>query len=118
MKNSIYSAVFGVGVVLAMPSTLLAEQIDHSKMDQSETDKASKKQATGRGVINSIADDKKSMNITHEPMPELGWPEMTMDLPVTKKVDITQAKKGATVDFTIKLGRDKKYRIIKIAPAE
>ncbi len=41
---------------------------------------------------------------------------MTMDLLVTKRVDLTPIKAGDKVDFKLKLGRDKTYRIIEINP--
>lgn len=75
-------------------------------------------EAEGVGVVNSVDPDKNMINITHEPMPALGWPEMTMDLPATKHVDLSGVKPGSKVDFKIKLGRDKKYRVIEIAPAK
>ena len=72
--------------------------------------------APGIGVIHSIDTANRMINLTHEPMPELGWPIMTMDLPATKRVDLSDLKAGDEVNFKLKLGRDKRYRIIEIAP--
>ncbi len=99
------------------------KQDDHSKMDHSGHGGMSNMQAkevapgteaAGTGVINSIDAGKKQVNLTHEPMPDLGWPTMTMDLPVTSKVALDAVKPGDKVDFRLKLGRDKVYRVIEM----
>ncbi len=41
---------------------------------------------------------------------------MTMELPATSKVALDVIKPGDKVDFRLKLGRDKVYRIIEISP--
>lgn len=89
------------------------EKMDHGSMKHGMSGKEA---AAGTGVIHSIDADKRVINLTHEPMPDLGWPTMTMDLPATKRVDLSGLKEGDKVDFKLKLGRDKKYRIIEIAP--
>ncbi len=91
--------------------------IDHNAMDRSETisDRA---QASGVGVVHELDADKRMVNLTHEPMPELGWPTMTMDLAVTKRVDLSEVKAGDKVKFKVKLGLDNKYRITDLETAE
>jgi len=101
-------------------------QMDHSKMNHEHMAhgamhneaKSGVTEASGTGVINSIDAAKKQINIKHDPMPELGWPEMTMDLAVTNKVDLTKIKSGDKVTFRVKLGRDKAYRITEIEAAK
>ncbi len=106
------------GPVFAQDAGMEHKEMDHSEMDHSKMQEPGKTQATGTGVINTVDIDKKSINITHEPMPELGWPTMTMDLDVTKKVDLSPVKEGDKVNFKLKLGRDKKYRVIEIKPSQ
>ncbi len=87
---------------------------DHSSMKApKDTD-----QAEALGVINSVDADKRSVNVTHEPVEALGWPKMTMDLPVTRRVDLSAVKTGAKVRFKLKQGRDKQFRIISVENAE
>ena len=68
--------------------------------------------------VNSVDAAKGVVNITHEPMPAIGWPTMTMDMPVTKRVDLSTVKTGDKVDFKVKLGRDKQYRVTEIEAAK
>lgn len=110
-------AVFtALGSNVALSQKMDHSKMDHSKMDHSEMGMTQKSEAVGKGVINSVDVDANMINITHEPMSELGWPQMTMDLPVTRKVDLEKIKDGDNVSFTMKLGRDKKYRVINLTP--
>lgn len=77
--------------------------------------------ATGvkaKAVIHKVDTDKGMVNVTHDPVPELNWPQMTMDLPVTKRVDLSKIKAGDKVTITLKQGVDKQYRVMDIAPAK
>lgn len=102
------------------------KEMDHSQMDDGSMNHGDMKmvdvkpgtEAAGVGVLNSIDAEKGMVNLTHEPMPELGWPTMTMDLPVTKRVELGGMKAGDRIDFKLKLGRDKQYRVIEMAPAK
>lgn len=71
-------------------------------------------QVMGVGIIHRISKLNKMVNLTHEPIPALNWPEMTMDLPVADSVDLGALKKGEKVKFHLELGADKKYVITNI----
>ncbi|PCJ96375.1 MAG: hypothetical protein COA45_11265 [Zetaproteobacteria bacterium] len=68
----------------------------------------------GKGVVQKIIISERKINITHDPIPELNWPEMTMDLDVVDTVDIKSLVPREMIKFKIELGEDKVYRIIKI----
>lgn len=101
------------GVLISSPA--VADKNHHH--EEMKTVKAHK-QAKVKGVINKIDPSNKLLNVTHEPVKELGWPKMTMDLPVTSKVDLSQLNIGDSVHFILKQGRDKKFRIIKVMKAK
>ena len=75
-------------------------------------------EASAEGVLNAIDPDAGSVNITHPPMPEINWPEMTMDIPVTGTVDLSGFSEGDTVRFTVRRGRDDVFRIVDMTPVE
>ena len=77
---------------------------------------AAANEATASAVINSIDVEGGKINVTHEPIAAIGWPKMTMDLPVTKRVDLASVKPGSNVKIKLKLGRDKQYRVVEIMP--
>ena len=85
--------------------------MDHSGMEHGD-------QVMGIGVIHRVSKLNKMVNLTHEPIPALNWPEMTMDLPVADSVDLTSLQTGQKVKFHLKLGADKKYVITSIMKEE
>lgn len=108
-----YTSILALALsAFLIPHSAHTEEMDHGQMHQGD-----KSEAIGKAVINAVDRDAHSVNLTHEPMPEFGWPKMTMDLPVTRKVDLSATKAGDQVVFTVKLGRDKKFRIIQLSPA-
>lgn len=92
---------------------------DKMKMDHSMM-KAPKGngEAAATGVINAVDAGKNTINVTHDPVAALGWPKMTMDLPVTRRVDLDGVKKGQKVQFMLKKGRDNVFRVTEIKPAK
>lgn len=75
-------------------------------------------EASAEGVLNAVDQGAASVNITHPPMPEINWPEMTMDVPVSGTVDLSGFSEGDAVRFTVRRGRDDVFRIVAMAPAE
>lgn len=87
-------------------------EVDHSKMDHKM--EGHDAQIMGIGVIHRVSKLNRMVNLTHEPIPALKWPEMTMDLPVAKSVDLDSIKTGEEVKFHLEFGEDKKYIITQI----
>lgn len=117
MSKTISTAGLVAAIVLAFASPVTAkdDKMDHSKMGHGAMQApASDGEATAVGVINSIDADGGKVNVTHEPVKELGWPTMTMDLAVAKRVDLSTIKPGSNVTFKLKLGRDNQYRITEM----
>ena len=44
--------------------------------------------AHGTGTVNSVDPAQHKVNLSHSPIPEIGWPAMTMDFPVAPSVDL------------------------------
>jgi Cu/Ag efflux protein CusF len=73
--------------------------------------------AHGTGTVNSVDPAQHKVNISHQPIPEIGWPAMTMEFPVTPSIDLNAIKPGTRVNFTIEQGQGGMYEIKAIAPA-
>lgn len=71
----------------------------------------------GTGIVNSVDPAGHKVNLSHQPIPELGWPAMTMDFGVAPAVDLRAITPGARVNFTIEKGQGGIYEIKAIAPA-
>jgi Cu/Ag efflux protein CusF len=73
--------------------------------------------AHGSGTVNSVDPAHYKVNVSHDPIPEIGWPAMTMDFPVAPSVDLRALKPGTRVNFTIEKGQSGMYEIRAISPA-
>jgi Cu/Ag efflux protein CusF len=73
--------------------------------------------AHGTGTVNSVDPAQHKVNMSHNPIPEIGFPAMTMDFPVAASVDLSAIKPGMRVHFTIEQGRGGMYEIRSAAPA-
>ncbi|MBJ3761506.1 efflux RND transporter periplasmic adaptor subunit [Maribius pontilimi] len=68
--------------------------------------------ATGTGVVEAVTPDGK-LAMRHEPIPELGWPAMEMDMPVAG-FDPQTAPVGQTVQFDLSKGDDGMFVIVAV----
>jgi Cu/Ag efflux protein CusF len=73
--------------------------------------------AHGIGTVNSVDPAQHRVNLSHSPIPELGWPAMTMDFPVAASVDLNPIRPGTRVNFTIEQGQGGTYEIKAITSA-
>jgi len=73
--------------------------------------------AHGTGTINSVDPAQHKVNLSHNPIPDIGWPAMTMDFPVAPSVDLKAIKPGSRVNFTIEQGQGGMYEIKAMTPA-
>lgn len=69
------------------------------------------------GVINTVEADSRTLNVTHEPIPELSWPTMTMDFPVAKGVKLEGLQPESWMRFRISEGEDGRYQVDAIESA-
>jgi Cu(I)/Ag(I) efflux system membrane fusion protein len=64
------------------------------------------KKIMGSGVLKVVLPDEHKVNMTHDPIPELGWPDMTMDFKVKPEVDLSAFKAEEKVEFELEEGSD------------
>jgi Cu/Ag efflux protein CusF len=74
--------------------------------------------ASGRGTINKIDSAAGSVNISHEAIPAIKWPAMTMDIKVADKKALSGIKPGQTVTFGLTKDAKTGYVISHIEPAK
>lgn len=75
------------------------------------------KMVTGKGVLRELMPDENKLNMSHEPIEELGWPDMTMDFKVSKDVVLRGLEPGMAIEFD--LVEDKgSYLIMGIRPQD
>jgi Cu(I)/Ag(I) efflux system periplasmic protein CusF len=74
--------------------------------------------AHGTGTVNSVDPAQHKVNLSHNPIPEIGWPAMTMEFPVKPSLDLKTIKPGTHVNFTIEQQPGGMYEIQAISPAK
>jgi len=57
--------------------------------------------ATGRGMVESIDAANSLVTIRHQPIPELGWPAMTMAFKVAQPAMLRGLQRGSRVQFAL-----------------
>jgi Cu(I)/Ag(I) efflux system periplasmic protein CusF len=65
----------------------------------------------GTGTINAVDIERRTVNISHEPIPAIGRPAMTMDMAVAPAVDLESVAPGSQVTFSLSRGADGVYVI-------
>ena len=107
-----------IAVPLALAAALLAgpglAQSDHSGMDHG--DHAAMEGVHAPATVNSIEGD--TVNLTHGPIPEIGWPAMTMDLKLLEGAEVGPVSAGDEAVMMLEKGPDGLYGIRALMPAE
>jgi Cu(I)/Ag(I) efflux system membrane fusion protein len=71
----------------------------------------------GEGTLNRVDAESRTVNLSHGPISELGWPAMTMDFTVDENVSLAAFEAGQPVSFTLR-ETDGGVLIIELDPAE
>ncbi|MFA8386508.1 MAG: efflux RND transporter periplasmic adaptor subunit [Pelagibaca sp.] len=68
--------------------------------------------ATGTGTVIAVTADGK-LTLSHDPIPELGWPSMQMDMPVAG-FDVAEVPLDQPVEFDLSKGEDGLFTIVAV----
>jgi Cu/Ag efflux protein CusF len=68
------------------------------------------------GKVNAIMPAERKANITHDPIPALGWPGMTMDFRLADSASLEGVKVGSEVVFQLRKAADGAYEIEALNP--
>lgn len=88
-----------------------------SRMGSGENNDTSDKPeqaVSGMGTVNEVFADSRKLNISHNPIEALGWPEMTMDFGLSENAVLEGVEAGATIHFTLLKDESGSYRIDSI----
>ena len=71
-------------------------------------------QAWLEGEIRNIMQGHNMLTIEHAPVEAWGWPDMTMDFPVVKKIDLNPLKENQKIRFLVNKKQDGSIEIVEI----
>lgn len=99
MRNSIKAVVFGA-ISIMFSAGIQAEAHQHEGMS-STSEGTSEQLITGAGIVKDIDLTNKKVTISHEAIPAIGWPAMTMRFTfIQADESINALKVGSHVDFS------------------
>ena len=114
----------GPGPVIASPQPELPAHAIHAEAQAApqqhsgiQMAHAGHNDAHGTGTVNSVDPAQHKVNLSHNPIPEIGWPAMTMEFSVAPSIDLKTIKPGTRVNFTIEQQPGGMYEIRAITPA-
>jgi Cu(I)/Ag(I) efflux system membrane fusion protein len=90
-----------------------SETIESETVAKDDVDTSS---VMAMGIVNSVMAGHNMLNITHQPVPEWGWPDMTMNFDVESSLDLKQLNQGEAISFMIKKYSDGSIAITEIMP--
>lgn len=118
MRKFLLSLAF----VAISPALALASDESHSGHTMSSNDMPAHEGMEGMEGVHAEATlnriDGNTANISHGPIAEIGWPAMTMDLPMLDGAEVDGVKAGDTVMMMLEKGEDGMYAIRALMPQE
>lgn len=101
---------------LVLTAPMAFAQMNHSTMDHSSmtmNEDVIEGSVHAQAVMNSMGDGM--VNVSHDPIPEIGWPAMTMDMPLMADAQMMgDVAVGDTVTIMLIKGEDGMYAIAAI----
>ncbi len=104
----------GDEVVTSAQFLIDSESNIDAEMARMESRGKAQEKVIGIGVIEDVMADMAMLTITHEPIKSLDWPTMRMDFEVASTIDLSNFKKGQTIEFELKKQGDWDYLIMAI----
>ena len=111
-KLIIASTAILATVILSVPTVAVegAAKHDHGHA----THKMQKAHVKAQATLNAIDLETGTVNVSHEPIPSLGWPAMTMDMATAETIDLEAFEPGASVTIHLAKANDGIYTIVMI----
>jgi Cu(I)/Ag(I) efflux system protein CusF len=103
---------------IAIPFLILAFFTSIAIPAAAEEASASGERVSATGKLNAIMASDRKVNITHGPIPALGWPGMTMDFRLADTASLEGIEAGAKIAFKLRKASDGAYEIESLNPLE
>lgn len=77
------------------------DELSNIGMTDMKADMVKSKKIMGKGILKKIMPMKNKVNMAHNPIPALDWPDMIMDFDVNGDVSLTGLNEGDEVEFEL-----------------
>lgn len=105
-----------LGLVIAANTEMVlaaSQEHDMSQHQMAMHHSADSAKHEGVGVLKAVSAQADKLQIAHEPIVDLGWPAMTMWLPVRNPLP-QNIKVGDAVRFELMQGENNQWEIVRI----
>ncbi len=117
MKNSMLQLVVVMGLIMAAPAVASSDH-GHGKHAahgaQTGHEHQEMRTAEGVGIVRSIAQDGSSVLVAHEPIAELRWPAMTMELALADPALAELVNTEDQIIFVLRQTGETDYEIVSL----
>ncbi|MCE8012676.1 copper-binding protein [Billgrantia desiderata] len=117
MKNSMLQLVVVMGLIMAAPAVASSDH-GHGKHAahgaQAGHEHQEMRTAEGVGIVQSIAQDGSSVLVAHEPITELRWPAMTMELALADPALAELVNTEDQIIFVLRQTGETDYEIVSL----
>jgi len=119
-EKVVTSAQFLIDSEASLKASFSRMGSDDVESDDAEKESKATKDETfmGMGVVNDIFAEERRVNISHQPIEALDWPEMTMDFKLNDNASLDGIAPGAKVHFMLVKDDQGNYFIDSISPVE
>lgn len=116
LRTVVIAGFAGLGPLALGTAPTLAQGHGGMPMPQAGSAQSAGEKATGIGTVNAVKAGERKVNLSHEPIPAIKWPSMTMDFATAPSVDLSQVKPGTKVQFTLTRAANGSYTVESIKP--
>ena len=82
------------------------DAMSNDGMTDMKADMVKSKKIIGTGILKELMPMKNKINMAHDPIPALDWPDMVMDFDVKSDVSLKSLNKGDNVEFELEKGEN------------
>ena len=82
------------------------DELSNTGMTDMKADMVKSKKIMGKGILKKLMPMKNKVNMAHDPIPALDWPDMVMDFDVNGDVSLENLNKGDEVEFELEKGEN------------
>ena len=118
MRTSLLPVLLiGLIATTSMASDDQSDHGDHGSMEHGEMEHGMMKDGIHTEVtVNGISDG--TVNVSHGPIPEIGWPAMTMDLNLLEGAEVGDIEAGDEAMMMLEKGEDGMFAVRALMPME
>ena len=100
------SGQFLIDSEASLKASLARMTAPQNKQENTSKEMVMDKKITGTGILREVLSDANKVNMTHDPIPAIGWPDMTMYFKVKPDVNLNAFKPDDKVEFDLEEGAD------------